>query len=209
MCGMTDSDSGSQETPLWNFRLGFGPFTPQRPNDANYSAYMRLKTAPPAGCTFREDYGGARLECKWPGQNRLTAVGQLVRKIRTDHGLPGTDDLGIRWLSEWDPADREWAECTVGQLLLMGTGRAEQLGFSVEDVVAFVRDAMAPVSPPRQPPPRPRPDPDPDPADADDPQSGSAAGSRSASGSGSSSGSESGPGSGNTAGPAPAGGKPP
>jgi hypothetical protein len=137
-------------TPPWGFRLGFGPFAPKRPNDANYSAYMRLKTRPPAGCTFREDYGGARLECRRPGADRLAVIGLLVREIRSVYGLVGTDELGIDRLGEWDPADREWAECTVGQLLLMGASRAEQLGYGVEAVVAFVRDAMAPPLTPRQ-----------------------------------------------------------
>jgi len=155
---MTDSDSdvahgeGETETeiPLWSFRLGFGPFAPRRPNDANYAAYMRVKTRPPLGCTFREDYGFARLECRWPGPDRLAAVGRLVREIRTAYGLVGTDDLGIERLGEWAPGDREWAECTVGQLLLMGAGRAEQLGYGLEEVLAFVRDAMAPPLTPRQ-----------------------------------------------------------
>ena len=155
---MTDSDSdvahGESESeyriPLWSFRLGFGPFAPRRPNDANYAAYMRVKTRPPLGCTFREDYGFARLECRWPGRDRLAAVGRLVREIRTAFGLVGTDDLGIERLGEWAPDDREWAECTVGQLLLMGTVRAEQLGYGLEDVLAFVRDAMAPALTPRQ-----------------------------------------------------------
>lgn len=182
---MTDSDSGvargeiepgnepedendeERGIPLWSFRLGFGPFAPRRPNDANYSAYMRVKTAPPVGCTFREDYGFARLECRWPGPDRLAAVGRLVREIRTVHGLVGTDDLGIERLGEWAPDDREWAECTVGQLLLMGTGRAEQLGYGVEEVVAFVRDAMAPPPTPRQ---AARPLPEDDDPDEDDPE---------------------------------------
>ena len=150
--GSEHEDENGQErgTPLWSFRLGFGPFAPRRPNDANYSAYMRVKTAPPLGCTFREDYGFARLECRWPGPDRLAAVGRLVREIRTVHGLVGTDDLGIERLNEWAPDDREWAECTVGQLLLMGASRAERLGYGVEEVVAFVRDAMAPPPTPRQ-----------------------------------------------------------
>ena len=189
---MTDSDSdvahgeGESEAeiedriPLWSFRLGFGPFAPRRPNDANYSAYMRVKTRPPLGCTFREDYGFARLECRWPGPDRLAAVGRLVREIRTAFGLVGTDDLGIERLGEWAPDDREWAECTVGQLLLMGTGRAEQLGYGLEDVLAFVRDAMAPPLAPRQAAGRSRseeadpeeddPDEDDDDPDEDDPE---------------------------------------
>ena len=182
---MTDSDSDvargegeieaeiEDQVPLWSFRLGFGPFAPRRPNDANYAAYMRVKTRPPLGCTFREDYGFARLECRWPGPDRLAAVGRLVREIRTAFGLVGTDDLGIERLGEWAPDDREWAECTVGQLLLMGTGRAEQLGYGLEDVLAFVRDAMAPPLTPRQAAGRSRseeadPEED-DPADDDDP----------------------------------------
>jgi hypothetical protein len=166
--GMTDSDGtvaqGGDESgaagqsparrgikrTMWNFRLGFGMFTPTRPNEANYAAYMRLKTAPPNGCTFREDYGYARLECRRPGTNRFAAVGRLVREIRTDFGLAGTDDLGIEKLWEWVVRDREWAESIAGQLLLMGVSRAEQLGIDVEDVVALVRDAMAPLSVPRQ-----------------------------------------------------------
>lgn len=155
---MTDSDSDvarrecelDDEIPLWSFRLGFGRFAPRRPNDANYAAYMRLKTGPPLGCTFREDYGFARLECRWPGPDRLAAIGRLVREIRTAYGLVGTDDLGIERLGEWAPDDREWAECAVGQLLLMGAGRAQQLGYGLEQVLAFVRDAMAPPLSPRQ-----------------------------------------------------------
>jgi hypothetical protein len=159
---MTDSGSGGNggsgsgsapdgDSGRWNFRLGFGPFAPTRPDDANYVAYMRLKTAPPDDCQFLEDYGVARLECSRPGANRFAAIGQLVREIRTDYGLVGTDSLGIQKLWEWVPHDREWAECIAAQLLLMGASRAEQLGVGVEDVVALVRAAMTPRLPRRRP----------------------------------------------------------
>ncbi len=157
---MTDSGSGSdsgigsgsdRDSGRWSFRLGFGPFAPTRPDDANYVAYMRLKTAPPDGCQFLEDYGVARLECSRPGANRFAAIGHLVREIRTDYGLVGTDSLGIQKLWEWVPHDREWAECIAAQLLLMGASRAEQLGIGVEDAVALVRAAMTPRLPRRRP----------------------------------------------------------
>jgi hypothetical protein len=163
---MADSDGavarGGARTTMWSFRLGFGVFTPTRPNEANYAAYMRLKTSPPDGCTFHEDYGYARLECRRPGLNRFAAVGQLVREIRTEFGLAGTDDLGIEKLWEWISGDREWAESTTGQLLLMGASRAERLGIDVEEVVALVRDAMAPLLTPRQATGRQRSEPAPD-----------------------------------------------
>jgi hypothetical protein len=143
---MTDSDSGR-----WDFRLGFGPFAPTRPDDANYAAYMRLKTAPPDGCRFVEDYGVARLECRRPGVNRFAAIGRLVREIRTDYGLVGTDSLSIDHVWEWVPRDRDWAECIAAQLLLMGASRAEQLGIDVETVVTLVREAMTPCLPRRRP----------------------------------------------------------
>lgn len=92
---MTDSRSAR-----WSFRLGFGPFAPRRPDDPNYVAYLRLKTAPPAGCEFMEDYGVARLECRRRGPNRFAAIGRLIREIRADYGLVGTDSLGIDKLWE-------------------------------------------------------------------------------------------------------------
>jgi hypothetical protein len=141
---MTDSDR-------WSFRLGFGPFAPTRADDENYVAYMRLKTAPPDGCEFLEDYGVARLECSRAGENRFAAIGRLLREIRTDYGLVGMDSLGIDKLWEWVPQDREWTESVTGQLLLMGASRAEQLGIGVEDVVALVRDAMTPTAKRRHP----------------------------------------------------------
>jgi hypothetical protein len=140
--GMTDRDRNDNR---WSFRLGFGPFAPTRADDANYVAYMRLRTAPPEGCRFAEDYGIPRLECCRRGPTRFAVIGRLVREIRTDYGIVGTDSLGIAKLWEWVPRDRDWCESIAGQLLLMGTVRAEQLGIGVEDVVALVRDAMAPA----------------------------------------------------------------
>jgi hypothetical protein len=144
---MTDSDSAG-----WGFRLGFGPFAPRRPDDANYVAYLRLKTAPPEGCRFVEDYGVARLECRRPGASRFAAIGRLIRELRADYGLVGTDSLCMDKFWEWDPRDREWSECVAAQLLLMGASRAEQLGIDVEDVIALVRDAMMTPRLPRRTP---------------------------------------------------------
>ncbi|WP_251015319.1 hypothetical protein [Streptomyces sp. ISL-99] len=87
---------------------------------------------------FGEYFG---LRCVRPGTTLLEAVGVVCAEIRAEHGLLMTD-LGIEklWESSSDGTDG-WGAEIVGQLLLMAAERGPKLGYSVDDLVRFLRTA--------------------------------------------------------------------
>ncbi len=102
--------------------------------------YDGIKADPPEGCTVKDfDYFG--LECERPAPRLLDAVAELCAEIRAEHGLVMTD-LGIEKLWEWSADGTDgWGAEIVGQLLLMAAERGPKLGYSVDDLVRFLRTA--------------------------------------------------------------------
>ncbi|MGW0310126.1 amidase [Streptomyces flavidovirens] len=103
--------------------------------------YDALRACPPDGCEVQEfgEYFGLR--CVRPGATLLEAVGVLCAEIRAEHGLLMTD-LGIEKLWEWSSDGTDgWGAEIVGQLLLMAAERGPKLGYSVDDLVRFLRTA--------------------------------------------------------------------
>ncbi|MFD7097337.1 amidase [Streptomyces xanthophaeus] len=103
--------------------------------------YDGLKAAPPEGCAV-EDFGGSLgLRCDRPGGRLLDAVADLCAEIRTGHGLLMTG-LGIEKLWEWSEDGTDgWGAEIVGQLLLMAAERGPRLGYGVDDLTRFLREA--------------------------------------------------------------------
>ncbi|MGW0392328.1 hypothetical protein ACWDYJ_15835 [Streptomyces sp. NPDC003042] len=103
--------------------------------------YDRLKARPPQGCAVEDVGGYFALRCERPGERLLDAVAETCREIRAGHGLLMTD-LGIEKLWEWSADGPDgWGAEIVGQLLLMAAERGPKLGYSVDDLVRFVRTA--------------------------------------------------------------------
>ncbi|WP_240627501.1 DUF572 domain-containing protein [Streptomyces scopuliridis] len=105
--------------------------------------YDGLKARPPEGCTVVRFEAYFSLRCVRRGATLLDAVAPLCAEIRAEHGLLMTD-LGIEGLWEWasDGTDGRGAE-VVGQLLLMAAERGPLLGYSLDDLVRFLRTAAA------------------------------------------------------------------
>ncbi|MGW7441343.1 hypothetical protein [Streptomyces sp. NPDC054849] len=103
--------------------------------------YEGLRASPPHGCAV-EDFGGCLgLRCERPGERLLDAVADLCAEIRTGHGLLMTG-LGIEKLWEWSADGTDgWGAEIVGQLLLMAAERGPKLGYGVDDLVRFLREA--------------------------------------------------------------------
>ncbi|MET9511016.1 amidase [Streptomyces flavidovirens] len=103
--------------------------------------YDALRACPPDGCEVREFGEYFSLRCVRPGATLLEAVGVLCAEIRAEHGLLMTD-LGIEKLWEWSSDGTDgWGAEIVGQLLLMAAERGPKLGYSVDDLVRFLRTA--------------------------------------------------------------------
>ncbi|MCJ1680624.1 hypothetical protein MTF65_25400 [Streptomyces sp. APSN-46.1] len=103
--------------------------------------YDGLKAEPPEGCVVEDVGGYFGLRCERPGARLLDAVADLCGEIRTEHGLLMTD-LGIEKLWEWSSDGTDgWGAEIVGQLLLMAAERGPKLGYSVDDLVRFLRAA--------------------------------------------------------------------
>ena len=103
--------------------------------------YDALKARPPEGCEVKrlDEYFGLR--CVRPGDRLLDAVAELCAEIRAEHGLL-MSDLGIEKLYEWSEDGTDgWGAEIVGQLLLMAAVRGPRLGYSVDDLVRFLRTA--------------------------------------------------------------------
>ncbi|HET6358276.1 amidase [Streptomyces sp.] len=101
--------------------------------------YDAIKAHPPEGCEVSNSDGSFGLRCVRPGATLLDAVGTLCAEIRNEHGLLMTD-LGIEKLEEWSPGGTDsWGAEIVGQLLLMAAERGPKLGYSVDDLVRFLR----------------------------------------------------------------------
>ncbi len=105
--------------------------------------YDALKARPPEGCEVRDFGGYFGLRCERPGATLLDAVAVLCAEIRAEHGLLMTD-LGIEKLWEWSSDGTDgWGAEIVGQLLLMAAERGPALGYSVDDLVRFLRTAAS------------------------------------------------------------------
>ncbi|MEU3722197.1 hypothetical protein [Streptomyces sp. NPDC031705] len=103
--------------------------------------YDRLKAEPPRGCAPEEIGGYFGLRCERPGARLLDAVAAVCAEVREGYGLL-MDDLGIEKLWGWSPDGTDgWGAETLGQLLLMAAERGPKLGYSVEDLVRFLRTA--------------------------------------------------------------------
>lgn len=101
--------------------------------------YDAIKADPPQGCVPQDFDGIFGLECRRPGSSLLVAVAELVAEVRDKHGLVMTD-LGVEKVFEWSSDGRDGFGGTVlGQLLLMTSYRAQLLGYSVEEIEAFLR----------------------------------------------------------------------
>jgi hypothetical protein len=103
--------------------------------------YDGLRSAPPEGCRVEDvgEYFGLR--CERPGATLLDAVADVCAEIRAEHGVLMTD-LGIEKLWEWSSDGTDgWGAEIVGQLLLMAAERGPKLGYSVDDLVRFLRTA--------------------------------------------------------------------
>jgi hypothetical protein len=111
-----------------------------RPGDEPL-AYTTLTRTPPAGCVptmFDRHFG---LVCERSAPTYLAAVAQVCGEIATQHGILMTD-LGVEKLWEWLGNDKDGPSATIlGQLLLMALQRGEWLGYSVDDLVEFLRTA--------------------------------------------------------------------
>ncbi|MEU2455951.1 amidase [Streptomyces sp. NPDC012765] len=109
--------------------------------------YDGLKAAPPQGCAV-EDLGGCLgLACDRPGGRLLDAVADLCAEIRTRYGLLMTG-LGIDKLWEWSEDGTDgWGAEIVGQLLLMAAERGPRLGYGVDDLAGFLKEAAGAGSP--------------------------------------------------------------
>ncbi|WUC80414.1 amidase [Streptomyces sp. NBC_00536] len=103
--------------------------------------YDPIRAAPPEGCVVEDIGGYFGLRCERPGVRLLDAVGETCREIRVRYGLLMTD-LGIEKLWEWSADGTDgWGAEIVGQLLLMAAERGPKLGYSVDDLVRFLRTA--------------------------------------------------------------------
>ncbi|WP_412077242.1 amidase [Streptomyces xanthophaeus] len=138
--GPTAGDPQSPPPPGWHrFTLVHWPVGGYPGFDD--PCYDGLKAGPPQGCRV-EDFGGCLgLRCERPGGRLLDAVADLCAEIRTGHGLLMTG-LGIDKLWEWSEDGTDgWGAEIVGQLLLMAAERGPKLGYSVGDLVRFLRTA--------------------------------------------------------------------
>ncbi|OEU87481.1 hypothetical protein DB35_24010 [Streptomyces abyssalis] len=112
--------------------------------------FAALRVSPPEGCVAADFGAYFGLKCERPGPRLLDAVAQVCAEIRSEHGLQMTD-LGIQKMWEWcsDGTDG-WGAEIVGQFLLMAADRGTELGYSVEDLVAFLRKSSGGASSARQ-----------------------------------------------------------
>ncbi|MGW8888624.1 hypothetical protein [Streptomyces sp. NPDC055749] len=108
---------------------------------ADDSRYDGIRAQPPEGCAVEDvgEYFGLR--CERAGETLLAAVAEVCAEIRAEHGVLMTD-LGIEKLWEWSADGTDgWGAEIVGQLLLMAAERGPRLGYSVDDLVRFLRTA--------------------------------------------------------------------
>ncbi|MFJ2114857.1 amidase [Streptomyces sp. NPDC087850] len=106
--------------------------------DARYGS---LTATPPPGCVPSHWDMYFSLRCRRPGETLLDAVAPVCAEVRAEHGVLMTD-LGVEGLWEWscDGQDGHGA-AIVAQLLLMAADRGQQLGYSVDDLLRFLRTA--------------------------------------------------------------------
>ncbi|MGC5363176.1 amidase [Streptomyces sp. DT24] len=103
--------------------------------------YDGLRTAPPQGCAVDDAGSWFGLSCERSGTTLLDAVAEVCAEIRAEHGML-MNDLGIEKLWEWSGGGTDgWGAEIVGQLLLMAAERGPKLGYSVDDLVRFLRTA--------------------------------------------------------------------
>ncbi|MGP3687678.1 hypothetical protein ACTVZO_23820 [Streptomyces sp. IBSNAI002] len=104
--------------------------------------YEGLRAGPPEGCAVEDVGGYLGLRCERPGARLLDAVADTCREVREEHGLLMTD-LGIEKLWEWSQDGTDgWGAEIVGQLLLMAAERGPKLGYTIDDLVRFLRGAV-------------------------------------------------------------------
>jgi hypothetical protein len=119
---------------VFGFLLLFNSYGDERPPEE----YQRILDDPPAGCRWYDSRYHAGLYCLRRGATRLEAIASVVAEVRDRYGL-GTElnDLGFEKLWEWYGSPERGGDL-VAHLLLMAVHRAELVGLSPEELVAFV-----------------------------------------------------------------------
>jgi hypothetical protein len=107
--------------------------------------YAALLADLPAGCKSSVDGRRIYLSCQRTAATRLDAIAQVVGEIRQRHGISDADDLGIEKLWEWAGQSDESIDITA-QLALMAARRANVLGISTDELIAFLRKATVPAT---------------------------------------------------------------
>jgi hypothetical protein len=130
---------------VFGFLLLFNSYDTERPPEA----YQEVRDDPPAGCRWYDSRYHAGLYCLRRGATRLEAIASVVAEVRERYGL-GTElnDLGFERLWEWYGSAEQGGDM-VAHLLLMAVHRAELVGLSPEELVAFVTRVSGASAPER------------------------------------------------------------
>jgi hypothetical protein len=120
------------------FTLIHDPLTSPAP-DFDSPIYDAIKATPPVGYEIRNVSGRFGLRCTRRASTKLVAIGEAVTEIFDRFGL-FMNDANVEDLWEWtlDGKDGEGAGM-LAQYLLMAVDRGKRLGYTVDDMVAFVR----------------------------------------------------------------------